>query len=185
MSDAPIDDESLLVAAAAGDALAFTALVESTLDEVRCCVALRASDADMADEAVQSTYVDAYRNLAAYRPGGSVVAWLKGIARHRVLRAQRERRRHHQLKPADWEALVEDRPEPAETTDQDLLKHLDACLAGLTPAVAELVARYYREGLPLTELAAATGRSRSGLAVTLCRARAALRDCLMRKGALR
>ena len=179
--------DALVARAVAGDEPAFTALVEQTLDEVRCFVALRASDADMADEAVQATYVDAFRQLARYQPGNSLVAWLKGIARHRVLRAQRERARSPHGVSGDWLAQVE-APAPEHEVASPLqqgaevLARLRECLSLLTPGTATLVERHYREGLSLAELGVVLGRSPGGLAVTLCRARAALRSCLERHG---
>ncbi len=182
--DDPDDLERLIQTILGGDHEAFTILVEQTLDQVRCFVAVRDNDADMADEVVQQTYIDAYKNLARYRSGGSVVAWLRGIARHRVQRAQRERARRVQVDGSAWERLLEtpEQPDDDEANGPDPLTALRDCLAALTPAVAALVARYYQEGLPLAVLAESAGRSRSGLAVTLCRARSALRDCLERKG---
>jgi RNA polymerase sigma factor (sigma-70 family) len=187
MSLEPADLDALVTRAIAGDEPAFTALVEHTLDELRCFVALRASDADMADEAVQATYIDAFRQLARYRPGHSLLAWLKGIARHRVQRAQRERARRPVGSGTSWLMEVE-APLPADDDsaahDQGtaILARLKECLSLLTPGTATLVERHYRDGLSLADLATALGRSPGGLAVTLCRARTALRSCLERNG---
>lgn len=186
---APLDPELLdrLVAQIrAGDAQAFTALVEQTLDEVRCFVAVRASDADMVDEAVQNTYIDCYRNLAVYRPGGSVLAWLKGIAKHRVQRALRERSRWVQVEGDAWTRLVEGGPVeelPDESPKEGMLAALRECLAQLAPSARSLIEDYYRADASLAELSQQHRRSKGSLAVTLCRVRSALRDCLVRKGA--
>ena len=182
--------EDLVARAVAGDEVAFTGFVEQTLDEIRCFVALRASDADMADEAVQATYIDAFRQMARYRPGNHPVAWLKGIARHRVQRAQRERARGGHVGEDAWLRLVAAPAVAAEAdaefdddgSGREVLAKLRACLGQLTPNTASLIDRYYREGLPLATLAQVLGRSPAGIAVTLCRARNALRTCLERQG---
>ena len=176
--------EALITAAAAGSHAAFTSLVEQTIEELRCYAAVRCLDFDMVDEAVQSAYVDAYRNISSYRTGGSVIAWLKGITRHRIQRALRERAR----RPQTGDRVLASLTAATSSTDGDgldtgaLLRALDGCLGRLSPELAGLVRSYYHSSTPLGDLASELGRSRRGLAVTMTRIRRSLRQCLQSQG---
>src|SRR4051812_14838709 len=88
---ARLDD--LVVRIRAGDRPAFVALIAATQDEVRSFVAAHATTVDLVEEAVQAAYVTAFERLADYRPGGTFLPWLKGIARNRLRHETAHRRR--------------------------------------------------------------------------------------------
>jgi len=90
------DLEVAAARAAAGDGLAFAALVRSTQADVRrACAAL--VDADSADDLAQETYVRAHRALPTYSGTAPVRVWLLGIARNVCLNEIRSRTRRRRL----------------------------------------------------------------------------------------
>jgi RNA polymerase sigma-70 factor (ECF subfamily) len=76
-----VDLEATAARAAAGDGIAFAALVRATQGDVRrACAAL--VDADSADDLAQETYLRAHRALPTYTGAAPVRMWLLGIARN-------------------------------------------------------------------------------------------------------
>ena len=59
--------DALVIRAQRGDRSAFDAVVEALHPEVAAFAALRVADRDLADEVVQTAFVDAYLHLADYR----------------------------------------------------------------------------------------------------------------------
>ena len=125
--------------------------------------------ADVAEELTQQTFVEALRRRGGYDGRGDVVAWLCGIARHKLAdhyrRLEREQRRHRRLVIRDltmaqggWGAA-------------DTRVAIDAALSELTPQHRlVLLLRYLdRQGVP--EIARTIGRSVEATESLLARAR--------------
>jgi RNA polymerase sigma-70 factor (ECF subfamily) len=182
--------DQLLARMAAGDDEALRLLIVATLDELRGFVAVLARRADLVEDVVHDTYVDAALAAARYQPGRSVMAWLKGIARHRLQRRLRDDgRRARRFDPQDLAAseltAVLGDPSEAMTRDEDQrlnARALRACLAALPDHARDLVERFYQHGQSLTEIALAAGRQPQTVAKALSRTRLVLRACLEREG---
>lgn len=90
-------DAHLLARARRGDTLAFGQLVQRHHSSVhRAARALLGSTAD-ADDAVQETWLHAYRHLAGFRETASFKTWVHTIVRNRAIdfhRSARRRRRY-------------------------------------------------------------------------------------------
>jgi len=126
--------------ASAGDDAAFASLAAATQDELfRLFLAGGLGRADAA-EAVQETFLRAYRRRRAWRAGGDAAAWLGGIA----MNVAREFRRSRRRRPAagiDLDALA-----GGTTGDGPAAAALRAELARLAAAVDRLPRRQ-REAL--------------------------------------
>jgi RNA polymerase sigma-70 factor (ECF subfamily) len=86
-------DEALARRAAAGDESAFEMLVARFQGRVyRLCRRLTGSDGD-AQDVVQDTFLQAYRNLAAFRGEAKFSTWLYRIATNAALMQNRRRER--------------------------------------------------------------------------------------------
>lgn len=89
------DLQATAALAAAGDGVAFAALVRATQADIRrACAAL--VDADSADDLAQETYIRAHRALPTYAGTAPVRVWILGIARnvcHNEIRSRTRRRR--------------------------------------------------------------------------------------------
>ncbi|HSK76247.1 MAG TPA: sigma-70 family RNA polymerase sigma factor [Thermoanaerobaculia bacterium] len=85
------DDADLIRRTAAGDHAAFDLLVRRHQAAVfRFARALAGQDGD-AEDALQETFLAAWRGAAGWREQASVLTWLMSIARHAVYRQHRRR----------------------------------------------------------------------------------------------
>ena len=80
-----LSDEALVAGCATGDRGARAALFERHAVAVHRFVGrLAAADADVIDDLVQTTFLDAFKGAARFRPGSAVRTWLCGIAHNLV-----------------------------------------------------------------------------------------------------
>lgn len=141
------------------------------------------------DDLVQDTFVAAWNGLDAYDPARPFAAWLRGIARHKLLdyfaRCSAERPHAHVLPPEAVAALADEfqslnRPARGEAY-RDCFAALQECLTALSRQEREIVERAYREDQPCRVIADQLGHSVEAIKKRLQRARAALRDCILSK----
>lgn len=125
--------------------------------------------ADVAEELTQQTFVEALRRRGGYDGRGDVVAWLCGIARHKLAdhyrRLAREHRRHRQLVVRDLTA-VEGGWGAADTRVT-----VDAALRALPPQHRLVLLFRYLDRQSVPEIAQAIGRSVEATESLLARAR--------------
>jgi RNA polymerase sigma-70 factor, ECF subfamily len=86
-------DDELVRAVAAGDRVALELLYRRHAPWLAGRLAARTSSRDLAEEALQDTFLAAWRGARAYHGSGEVPAWLWGIARRRL--ASLARRQPH------------------------------------------------------------------------------------------
>lgn len=80
-----VTDEGLIAACATADRAARAALFSRHVDGVHRFIArMTASDADVVDDLVQTTFLEAFRSAARFRGGSQVRTWLFGIAANLV-----------------------------------------------------------------------------------------------------
>jgi RNA polymerase sigma-70 factor (ECF subfamily) len=167
----------------AGDRDAYRLLVEDLEREVRGFVAAHASSLELVDEVVQSAFVEAYRNLAAYERRGTFAAWVKGFARNLLKRELAQRAR---LVSTDQEtlaglvsaaALDDLAEERVADARRDELARIERCLAALSPRARLMVQRRFVEQVPINRIAQQFKQTRAAIANALTRIRSGLRQC--------
>ena len=89
-------DDELVAAVAAGDRRALELLYRRHAPWLAGRLAARTSSRELAEEALQDTFLAAWRGARAYHGTGEVPAWLWGIARRRLASLAR-RQPHHSL----------------------------------------------------------------------------------------
>jgi len=142
-------------------------------------------DGDLADEAHQMTFVQAYEGLLRFGGRSSLRTWLFGIARHRcldLLKISRRRQKRFQLMPE-----LPDQPAPAETAEESLaarsrMSALSGCLRELAPRVRTAVLLRFQQGVTYEQMASFEGERPATLQARVARALPVLRRCLERKG---
>ena len=172
------------------DLAAFDLLVERYQDRVYGVIARLISDAELARDLTQDTFLKAFKGLAGFTGGSSFYTWLYRIARNVVTSHLRyEAARPKIAASLDAEEgdraplrLVDRRPagpDPMQgAVEAERKKFLLQALASLQPEFREIILlrdfedRSYEEIAELLDLPAGTVRSR------LHRARAELRDRL-------
>ncbi len=95
-----MDDAALLRAASAGDARAFETFMHAHEAAVQRYLRSAFSDIDV-DDALQETFIAAWRGAATYTGSGAARGWLYAIARNAV----RHQTRRHVGEPAQLDSL--------------------------------------------------------------------------------
>lgn len=174
-----MDLRSLARLAAAGDASAFTQLVDATQDDLMPLACLLTHDSALAEDCLQESYLIAWRRRSVLTGIRDPAAWLRVVLRQVAANARRRRdtRRTHERPLVEGLATAQT-GQTVETWGNDLVERLRICVGGLSPTARHLIEAHYREGTPLNELAAQAGHGGSWVRMTLLRIRQALATCL-------
>jgi RNA polymerase sigma-70 factor (ECF subfamily) len=153
------------------------ALYDSALPEVYGYLASRCGSAAIAEDLTSETFlaaVDAVRRAAV---PDLTVAWLIGVARHKLVDHWRRREREDRLLKA-----VDPAPgDPTRESEDRWDVELDALVAhrtlsDLAPQHRSALTLRYLDGLPVREVAACLGRTEGATEQLLLRAKAAFRN---------
>ena len=139
----------------------------------------RLGDADLCEDAVQETFVKAFRYLLALRNPEKFQGWLARIARN-VSTSLLRRHRRELDKRQRWRILQPDAPEEESSADDEepLTETLTKTLADLPARHRECLVLFYLEGKNVREAAAVLGISEAAVKTRLYRARKVLRGKL-------
>lgn len=136
-----------------------------------CCVLLK--DAHLADDAVQETFIKAYRAMKEFRGESSEKTWLTRIAVNTCRDMQRSRWFAHIDRSVDIASL----PEESTESDPEDTGLMDAVLR-LPLKQREAVLLYYYQNLTMQEISQALHITVSNVSRRLENARKALRKQL-------
>ena len=164
-----------------GDAEAYGEIVRLTQDRLRAFILHYCPWPDAVDDVAQETYIYAYEHLSEYAAGTNFIAWLRALARHRVLLHSRRLAAHARREQRYADALVaEHAAKPAEAEPvPDRVSALRKCIEKLPDAKArELLRRRYQLGERLKESARVLERTTTAIGVVLFRIRERLRLCV-------
>jgi len=182
-----MDEQALIASARAGNTSAFNTLVR-TYQDMAYNVAYRVlGQPDAAADAAQEAFLAAYRALPAFR-GGSFKAWLLRIVTNACYDQLRMQKRRPQVALED---AVEDPDYASSLTDpgespedallrQDLAQAISTAIAKLPFDQRLVLVLSDIQGLSYDEIATVTGASLGTVKSRLSRARARVRDYLMR-----
>ena len=162
----------------AGESAAFAGLVARYRDRLgRYAVRMLGNRAD-AEDALQETFVRAYRSLGRCTDPDRFGAWAFGILvnRCRTIGAQRARRERIQV--ADEAAVLRAAVTDDPAGRQELREAITAALARIPPLLREAFLLKFVEDLSYEEMAEMTGASVPALKMRVLRARAELQQLL-------
>jgi RNA polymerase sigma-70 factor (ECF subfamily) len=171
-----------------GDEKAMERIILDLQGELRLFIAARADSLDMVEDVLQSTFVICFRKLDTYEPRGTFLAWLKGIAKNRLLQELKERSRYVALEGGTLEGLVADHQlkaiekETGREAEYELARLLE-CVERLPARTREMVMRRYRDRTPVKKLARQFKKRAGAIAALLTRARRSIRLCMESNGA--
>lgn len=169
-------DADRLSRAASGDGAAFEALVQAHQAAVYRFLVAQASSPQDAEDALQETFLAAWRAAASFHGAGSARGWLLTIARNALARIHRRRAgQPGQFESLDdlgcqagWGTVPAGDPLLEALARRDLVER---ALARLPPAEREVVILRDVEGIPGEEVARITGVSLPAMKSRLHRGR--------------
>lgn len=190
-----MDEVALIQAAVQGDLTAFNRLVLA-YQEIAFNVAYRMlDDPDAAEDATQTAFISAYRNLKSYR-GGSFRAWVLRMVTNTCYDELRRRKRRPvvSLEPVDDETseeiesprwLADEGPGPEDQLETaELERAIQRCINGLPEDFRSVILLVDVQGLDYQEAAEITRTPLGTVKSRLARARLKMRDCLHGMGEL-
>jgi RNA polymerase sigma-70 factor, ECF subfamily len=168
--------------AQAGDVSAFGDVVEQLHRVIRAHVAMLGAPSGEEDELAQRAFVQAFEKLDTFDSERPFLPWLRGIARHEVLRYYSRRGvegRHQDEIVRTYLAEAKAGEPDEESLDLRFEReHLTACLEHLTPKAMALIKDRYFTDLDAIAIAKRDGCATEAVRTALSRARALLRRCI-------
>lgn len=152
---------------------AFELLVEQNQEKLLRTCYLYLRDRQLAEDAVQETFLKAYRSLPAFRGDSSEKTWLMRIA----VNTCRDLYRSEWFRHMDRRVIPEELPEsgvPFTCREESLIVEV----MRLPRRLREATLLYYYHGMDEREIAEALGVSRSAVSDRLSRARRKLKELL-------
>jgi len=184
-----MDEIAMIQAAQQGDLDAFNRLVLVYQGLAYNLAYRMLSEQPAAEDATQTAFLSAYRNLKSYR-GGSFRAWLMRMVTNTCYDELRRLKRHPTtaLEPVDAEDeeeiesprwLADDRPGPEQALEQlDLERAVQNCIDKLPEEFRSVVIMVDVEGMDYQEVSQAVGKPLGTIKSRLARARLRMRNCL-------
>jgi RNA polymerase sigma-70 factor (ECF subfamily) len=181
-----MSERELVTRAQNGDREAAAELLVRHQAELRAYLSRHLASVHDAHDILQDTFYDVLGHLREFDPGRPFAPWIQSICRNRLLNFFRAGKGRG--KP--WLELVEEQVErqraaaPAAeagpAADEERLGALRRCLAGLQEKSRQVIELRYAAGASLGELAGRFNQTVGGMAKTLTRIRAGLRECMAR-----
>jgi RNA polymerase sigma-70 factor, ECF subfamily len=172
---AAADDDELIRAVATGDRRALELLYRRHAPWLAGRLAARTSSRDLAEEALQDTFLAAWRGARAYRAGGEVPAWLWGIARRRLASLAR-RQPHGSLSLEAAGERVDPATGPEEATlGRDASARIRAAVAHLPDDQRAAITAVVDQGQTIEQAALAAKVAEGTIKSRLHRARLQIR----------
>jgi RNA polymerase sigma-70 factor (ECF subfamily) len=175
-------DADLVQRTVRGDGRAFELLTTRYYRAVGGYLLRRVQRADVVEDLAQETFLEAFRALRQGRAPENFVAWLYGIAHHRLGKWLRRRQvlSFTGMPPEEIAAPAEAVLLEEAEEQQILLGRLEAGLAELPEETRRLLALKHREGRTCEQIANEVGRPVGTIKSLLSRAYRALRERLSR-----
>lgn len=176
--------DSVLDAIARGDSSAFMQVVQAHGLMLRSYIAAQVFNAGDVDDLAQESFISAYRTLHTFRRDGDFAAWLRGIARKKVLMYFRStQRRANALEAfrAEVADIVGDELDAQSAGDrQEQIAALLQCIAKL-PDKLRRVVHAGLDGLKTAALAESLQTTTGAVHQLHYRANQLLRECMKKE----
>lgn len=190
-----MDEPRLIEDAVHGDLESFNRLILAYQDMAYNLAFRMLFDEDAAEDATQTAFISAYRNLSSYR-GGSFKAWVMRMVTNTCYDELRRRRRRptvpleptnpeddEEIESPSW--LADGNPSPEEQVEtEELEAAIQHCIQDLPEEFRAIVVMVDVQGFDYSEASQAVGKPLGTIKSRLARARLRLRDCLSGFGEL-
>ncbi|MBA4387988.1 MAG: hypothetical protein C0404_08400 [Verrucomicrobia bacterium] len=173
--------EEVIELVLAGERDAYREIVTAYYDDLMMRVCYRTSDANMAEDVVQNTFVRAYNQLARYEMGRDFGVWLRSIAHFLLLaelkKGYRARKNEEKYLAHIRESLLADASDEAEDL-ADVKTAMEKCVRELPEHTRSLILERYKNGRSVKDLAALFSRKVTWVTTSLYRVHRSLRSCI-------
>jgi RNA polymerase sigma-70 factor, ECF subfamily len=170
-------EEARLVQAAQRDLQAFAALYQRHAQQLYRYLLARVGNADDAQDLASQTFLAAMQSLGSYRQEQPFIAWLLGIARHKVADQFRHNPAEADLETAEWVS------DGADDIDEQVgrqlaIEQVARKLQKLAPDRAEALSLRLFGGLQAAEIAQIMDKQESAVRMLIFRGLRDLQDQL-------
>lgn len=173
---AAADEYALVARAKAGDADAFSLLLQASDDSMRSLAYRLTGDRATMDDVLQDAYLKAFRSLHSYdaeRGGAKFSTWLYRVVHTTCIDHHRRTVRRPQTGLSLVEGIASTQPDPGVTASRR--DEIRGALAALPPDQAAVVALVDGEGYSYDDVAETLGINPGTVASRLNRGRTAMR----------
>lgn len=171
-------DDELLRASATGDRLAFEQYYRRNAPWLEVRLRRRCSDAELAADVVQETFLAVWRAASSYRGSGQAAGWLWSIATRRLIDAHRRRVARAPMVGQPYEHLVHAPSAEEEALASSYGADLARALDRLSPELRAVLQATVLDGLSVREAALLLDVPEGTVKSRAMRARRALREAL-------
>lgn len=165
-----------------GETALYEVIVRRFERPLRAWLAVQAPPGLDVDDVAQRSFVAAFTRLDEYQLGTDFAAWLFTIARFQlrtdITRLRRVADYHARYAPDLLRRELERRSSEPPELQQIRLDHLKKCLESLGEHLRRFIAWRYEEEIPLSEMAARSGRSVAAVKKQLWQLRRKLHECV-------
>jgi RNA polymerase sigma factor (sigma-70 family) len=178
------DLDTLVLAAARGDAAAYGHLVDETSPLVSSIALAVVRDIEFSRDVAQEVFLSVWRDLGKLRNPASFLPWLRQVTRNRARVALRTKRRKTKLGETGLEELLPLVTDPRPTAADEMIaseeaRALSEALSNLPEETREVVTLFYREEQSIAQVASLLELSEAAVKKRLSRARETLRAALL------
>ena len=152
---------------------AFTRMVDQYQGAIRRMCYLYLRDHTAAEDAVQETFLKAYKNIDTFRADSTERTWLMSIA----INTCKDMNRSAWLRHTEKRVVPEELPIPANAVDEDALALAEA-IRRLPPRHRDAILLYYYQDMTIQEVAQALHAAPSTILKRLNQAKDMLHDLL-------
>jgi RNA polymerase sigma-70 factor (ECF subfamily) len=176
-------DQALATLAAAGDREAFRRIVDSNKQRMFTVARSVLRDVELAEDAVQESFIKAYRALNDFKGQSRLSTWLHRITYLTAIDLQRQRQRHLRLADTDYDEDIgaddslQSRSE-SSAERQRLQGHIEKALECLSSFEQTVFTLRHMQNFRLREIALVVDRSEGTVKNILFRAIRKMRDQL-------
>jgi RNA polymerase sigma-70 factor (ECF subfamily) len=169
-----------------GERDAYRVVVKEYGAVVRAMLAAHLSSSDAVEDLAQEAFIAAYEHLGEFDLEKDFGAWLKGIARNKLLMYLRRLYQHgeaiEKLKAAAAQEVCEEIGRVCERDGQRTIERLRSCFEKLPERLADALRARYFEQLAVTAIAGRNRTSATAVSSLLFRGRKELQACMERSG---
>ena len=139
------------------------------------------NDFHTAEDIFQDVSTIAFRKFNKFRSGSSFGAWMREIARRRILEEHRRIKRKGLTVDHELLEKLDSSFQQSESLWEQEKAWIAFCMEKLSAQVRKILRMKYKQFMRIRDIAAETGRNETAVQVALSRGRSAVRECVQKQ----